>query len=309
MRRNVTALLLAGLLLALTGCQLAKPEVENGVEDRLIGLYMVYSQGYDDGFSDNPYLTEYGSETLDTGKYGSVSIPRQVLLAEYDEAARQYVFPGLEGYALFIYTGTNEDGSAYNGCCSDMADSVFAVNSSDEGERYELEGTIYFGPPAGAGPDWDTYTAGGVWHAYRVYQPPEGVPYLDGSGNSYSGGGGMSFTEAASYTATVNGETAEDTISVKVSVEAVPRLEKLAVSQFDGTNTLLQSEDLAPAEALPEISCLPETAWVLVEERFADGTVERTAYNVPGPDGEPISHPFILLDSSGLGTAAQLTIQ
>ena len=119
----------------------------------------------------------------------------------------------------------------------------------------------------------------------------------------------MSFTEAASYAATVNGETAEDTISVKVSVEAVPRLEKLAVSQFDGTNTLLQSEELAPAEALPEISCLPETAWVLVEERFADGTVERTAYNVPGPDGEPISHPFILLDSGGLGTAAQLTIQ
>ena len=305
MKRNVTALLLAGLLLALTGCQLAKPEVENGAEDRLIGLYVVHSQGYDDDFSDNPYLTEYGSETLDTGKYGSISIPRQVLV--WDEAAES--FPGLEGYSLFLLRGTFEDGGGYTTAVSNMESTVFRLTDTDQGIADELEGTVCFGPPAGAGADWDAYSAGGVWRAYRVYQAPDGTAYLDGSGNSYSGGGGMSFTEAASYAATVNGETAEDTISVKVSVEAVPRLEKLAVSQFDGTNTLLQSEELAPAEALPEISCLPETAWVLVEERFADGTVERTAYNVPGPDGEPISHPFILLDSSGLGTAAQLTIQ
>lgn len=311
MRRKLTAILLAGLLLALTGCRLARPEAESASEDRFTGVYVVYTQGYDNGFYENPNLTEYGSETLDIGEYGNVSVPRQVLLAERDEAAGRYIFPGLEGgYSLFALDVVQEDGSICHTMASNMAaDGAFELRQTDEGDYTAMSGVIYFGPPAGAGADWDDYEAGGVWHAYRVYQTPDGVPYLDGGGNTYGGGGNMEFTLEETYTTAVDGEETTESISAKVSIEAVPRLEKLVVSQFDESNALLRSDDLALGEDLPPAQCLPEAAWVLVEEHFTDGTAERTAYNVPGPGGEPISHQVILLDGDGLGAAAYLTIQ
>ena len=79
------------------------------------------------------------------------------------------------------------------------------------------------------------------------------------------------------------------------------------MSQFDDTNTLLQADELALREDMPEVACLPETAWALVEEQSADGTV-RTAYSAGADSGEePVArHTVILLDRDGLGTAAEL---
>ena len=304
MRHKLFALLLAALTALLAGCSLARPEAEN-TRDRFCGFFMTCSEdGSGRDFYDNPNLTELGAEALDTGEYGSFSIPRQVLVFDRETET----FPGLEGYALFTYRGTREDGSLYYGCVSDMGEPSFHTTATDQGNKDEIEGTVYMGPPLGA-ENWDPNDNRIVWHAYRVYQAEDGAIYLDGSGNSYGGAGGMSTTETATYTATENGETvSEDSVSVTVHIEVVPRLEELVVSQFDSGTALLRSDSLSLIGELPAVTPEKDAAWVLVEERFGDGTVERTAYNVPGKGQEPISHSIVLLDKDGAGESVFLTI-
>lgn len=77
-------------------------------------------------------------------------------------------------------------------------------------------------------------------------------------------------------------------------------------TQFDENNAILQSDDLNLQNDRPELHCLPETAWVLVEEFTSDGT-ERAVYDPP--EGEdPVSHEYVLLDEEGLGSMAYLNI-
>lgn len=190
-----------------------------------------------------------------------------------------------------------------------MAPSEEGLRTSvtDEGTENAVSGTIYYGPPLG-GEDWDEYEDQGVWTVYRVYQTPEGTPYLDGSGNSFTSGGSYTYTETETCTRQENGRTWTDSIRVTVCVQPVPRLERLLVTQFDEANAVVRSDDMALREALPEVECEAETAWVLVEEVSKDGTV-RTVYNVPEEDGDPVSHQVVLLDANGLGRTAELMIR
>lgn len=302
---------LAVLLLA--GCSLAQPEKEAEQEDRWVGVYVVPSQDGRDGFYDNPNLEEYGSDTVDTGEFGTLTFAREVLFAVKDEAGN-YTFPGLEkGYSLFVYReyGAGEPdhtGRDYAmGVASNMApgEEGNQISYTDEGVSETASGTIYYGPPIGV-TDWDAYENRGVWTAYRVFQTATGRLYLDGSGNSYSGGG-CSFTETRSYAYAENGETLkEDKVTVSVSLQTIPRLEKLVVTQFDENNGILQSDDLNLENDRQEVRCLGETAWVLVEETGPEET-KRTVYNPP--EGEdPVSHEYVLLDEEGLGHMAYLSI-
>ncbi len=304
MRHKLFALLLAGLTVLLAGCSLARPEAENS-QDRFCGFFMTCGEdGPGMGFYDNPNLTEMGAETLDAGEYGRFSVPRQVLV--FNKEAR--TFPGMEGYSLFIYRGSHADGSSYIASVSDMGEPSFHTTVTDQGNRDEIEGTVYMGPPLGA-ENWDPNDNRKVWHAYRVYQAEDGTVYLDGSGNSYGGAGGMSTTETASYTSTENGETvSEDSVSVTVHIEVVPRLEELVVSQFGDDSSLLRSDSLSLTGGLPAVTPEEDAAWLLVEERFGDGTVERAAYNVPNKDQAPIFHSVVLLDKDGAGEAVSLEI-
>lgn len=299
--KNKLAVLLLFLLL-LTGCSLAQPETENPAAERFVGFYVVPVSR--DTWDQNPALTDYGSWTADT-EYGKISIPKQILAAEKQDG--QYTFPGLEGYSLFLLTGTNADGSIYSEAVSDMAPSEegMQVHQTDGGTSNLISGVIYTGPPEGAGPDWDQYQEHTYFTAYRVYQAPNGMVYLDGSGSRFAEGG--SYFETQSHTVTENGKTSADSLEVKVTVKNTPRLEHLIVTQFDAQNTSLSSEDLALREDLPEIRCLPETAWLLVEEQSAEGTV-RTVYNKPESGEEPVYHTVVLLDDSGMGYTADLQI-
>ena len=308
-KRIRLAALAAALALVLAGCSLAQPERQEKQADRFVGVFLVCTaDGVWDALTGNPNLVEYGQEELTAEGLGSFTVPREVLIAQYDPEERTYTFPGLEGWALFTYTREDEDGS-YIASCSDMAEGNFATEVTDQGTSETMEGTIYYGPPADAGADWDPYDDFyGIWHAYQVYQAPDGTVYTDGSGNSYSGGGSMGFTREETYTSTVNGETSADTVSVTVNIELAPRIERLVVSQFGPDNTLLRSQELPLGVDLEPMTCGADAAWALVEAYNQDGTVERTAYTLPGPDGEPIYHSLVILDDQGMGTSATLEI-
>lgn len=300
----LAAALLAVLLLAdLTGGSLAQPEAG---EDRFAGLFLVYDAAGSGRhpFNDNPNLTAAGSQTLDT-EYGVFSIPRNILVGQ-KTGDGQYIFPGVDGLCLFLIHGEMDDGSPYTEVVSDMSDCENHVTHTDTETLYECSGTAYLGPPLDAGPDWDQYDLG-VLNYYRVYEAPDGTVYLDGGGNSSSGL--CTYWEDHTSSTTGGSEASSETIKVTVHVEYAPRLEKLTVSQFDGNNALLQSDELALRYDMPEVACLPETAWVLVEEQSADGTA-RSLYNAPREGGEPSAvHTVVLLDDDGFGRTAALNIR
>lgn len=302
-------LLLAGLLAMLTGCSLAQPEAGEAVGDRFAGFFLVYdaSGSGRDTFYNNPNRSVLGSETVDT-EYGKLSLPRNILVGKEGKDG-QYTFPGMEGLCLFLIHGEMADGSTYTKVISDMGVSDNSVTHTDKETGYEFSGTVYLGPPLNAGPDWDQYTNAGIMTCYRVYEAPDGTVYLDGTGNSMSGGLG-SYSEDHTVSTTEDGEmSSSETVKVTAHVEYAPRLEKLTVSQFDSGNTLLQSDDLALREDMPEVECLPETAWVLVEEQSADGTA-RTLYSAPRAGEEPsATHTVVLLDDDGFGRTAALNIR
>lgn len=291
-------------LLALTGCSLARPEAGSG-GDRFVGFYLVREEGGRD-FYQNPHLEEYGGETVRLDGYGAINIPREVLFAQKE--GEEWVFPGLEGWRLFVYRDFEEDGGTYLSMVTDLVpgEEPPQFKITDEGGVDIISGALYLGPPLGQA-DWDPYEDRSVWTTYRVYQAPDGRPYLDGSGNSFTGALG-SYQESQTYTRQENGGVVEkETVEVSISVKAVPRLEGLVVRQFDGEGGQLSAEDLTLEGELPAVTWLPEAAWALVEERSPEGVV-RTAYTLPGPGEEPVTHPVILLDSAGVGSVEDLTI-
>lgn len=291
-------------LLALTGCSLARPEAGSG-GDRFVGFYLVREESGRD-FYQNPHLEEYGGETVRLDGYGAINIPREVLFAQKE--GEEWVFPGLEGWRLFVYRGFEEDSGTYLSMVTDLApgEEPPQFKITDEGGVDIISGALYLGPPLGQA-DWDPYEDRSVWTTYRVYQAPDGRPYLDGSGNSFTGALG-SYQESQTYTRQENGGVVEkETVEVSISVKAVPRLEGLVVRQFDGEGGQLSAEDLTLEGELPAVTWLPEAAWALVEERSPEGVV-RTAYTRPGPGEEPVTHPVILLDSAGVGSVKDLTI-
>ena len=298
-------LLLVLLTLTLTGCSLARAEVSPGSGDRWVGFYVVPSQSGRDAFSNNPYLEEYGTLETETEQFGNLTFPKDVLFAVEDEA-RNYTFPGMEtGFSLF-YLDETTDADHCTRVVSNMGahENGLSIADRDEGSFITLSGTVYCGPPLGV-TDWDPYDNDTIWTFYRVYQTGDGRVYIDGDGDSTNGPMTHSMTETR--TIRKNGETMrEETLSVAAAVEAIPRLERLVVTQFNENNAVLRSEELSLQSDRTEVRCLAETAWILVEEISAEG-VERTVYNVP--DGEdPAFHDYILLDDDGYGYLACLNI-
>ena len=313
MRNKWLCLLLAAALTALTaGCSLARPEREAAQEDRWIGFYVVYNPpgSYDNIFNSNPHLTELGTESLDAGKYGSLTIPREVLPGEEDPDTGDIVFPGLEGYSLFI-RHKQEDSGYVTAIQSDMSPGEGqTVHSSDEGTAESASGVIWWGPPLDAAADFDPDASPhSIWHGYNVYETSDGQVYLDGTGNSYGGAGsGMGFSSDATYTYTENGEIRKDSISVSVSVKYTPRLTALRVVEFDGDNSVVKTTALPLTEELPLLTLEEDTAFLVVEEESADG-VKRTLYAAGDFTDGAQYHEVILLDEAGRGHGVYLTME
>lgn len=299
-------LLLAILALVLAGCSLARAEMSPEAGDRWVGFYVVPSRSGHGEFYNNPHLEEYGTVEAETDQFGVLTFTREVLFAVEDEVGN-VTFPGIEtGFSLFYLEETADDGSHCSRVISNMGanENGLHIADRDGGKSVSISGTVYCGPPLGV-TEWDPYGDGTVWYFYRVYQSEDGRVYLNGDGDSANAP--LTHTSTETRTVQTNGETVqEETLSVTAAIEAVPRLERLTVTQFSADNAALRTEELSLRDDRPEVRCLPETAWVLVEEVSGSG-VERAVYSVP--EGEdPVSHDYVLLDDNGFGRPAYLHI-
>ena len=147
----------------------------------------------------------------------------------------------------------------------------------------------------------------GIWDAYKVYQTAEGVPYLDGSGDSFSGGP-VGYTAEESWSRTVDGETEGVSVSVEVQVEEAPRLAAVTLYQYGAGGELLSVQDI-PLDGERRQAAWEEGAlWAAVEETDIWGSSARTSYDRPGPEEDPIYHAFVLLDDWGIGSTTSLML-
>ena len=304
--RTHKLLLLVLLTLTLTGCALARAEVSPGSGDRWVGFYVAPSQSGRNAFTNNPYLEEHGTLRTEAGQFGTLTFPKDVLFA-VEDGAGNYTFPGIGvGFSLFYLDETTDAGSSYVRVVSDMGahENGLSFADRDEGSIITLSGTVYCGPPLGV-TDWAPYGNDTVWTFYRVYQTGDGRVYIDGGGDSTNGPMTHSMTETRTFRK--NGETMrEETLTVTAAVETIPRLERLVVTQFDGNNAVLRSEEMSLQSDRTEVRCLAETAWILVEEISAE-SVKRTVCNIP-EDEDPVFHDYVLLDDDGYGYLAYLNI-
>ncbi len=288
MNKKILAILLSCSMLLMGGCSLAKEEVVSKEADRLVGVYLTTE--YPD--SNNEHWVEYGTFNADT-KFGEIPFPNMILPAEYDTRTREFVFPGLDGYALF--EATVQDGEdVYNTAQSDFMDGNFHVISTDFGDSFELSGTLYVGEK----------TEDTIWKANLVYQTADGMVYLDGSGNGYSGNeGGFSSKVEQTHTKTVNGKEGSTTTMVEFSIKTIEELEHLVVYQYNEAGEQIDSKELTVTGEDKDVIWASDAAWAVIEEEYAN-SVKRTVCNYPDNTKEEVTHTVVILNKHFVGEPA-----
>ena len=306
MRNRICALLLAGLLLGLSGCSLARPEGEGG--DRWLGYFVaLVDENHMVNGVDQEDWVQYGSQQLET-EYGPLTVSDRVLPAEKE--GDRYTFPGLEGARLFYVQFEDENGNRVHTVQSDLSDGQFHVTETDEGTQTDLSGTFYYGLPEGKA-DWEWWHENGtLWclELCEVWQTADGTVYLKDSGPSIGPGGGMTHTRTQEYIRTEKDGSFSDSLKVAVSFTEISRLERLTVRQYGADGGLLKSGDLPVDGSGLAVKWLPDAAWAAVEEVRA-GVVERTVYDRSDVEEQQLGHTVILLDKNGLGHTARIEFE
>ncbi len=288
MNKKFLAILLSCSMLLMSGCSLAKDEVVSKESDRLVGVYLTTE--YPD--SNNEHWVEYGTFNADT-EFGEIPFPNLILPAEYYKETKEFVFPGLDGYALFEAT-VHDGEDIYHLSQSDLLDGTVHVTSSDFGDSFELSGTLYVGET----------TEDTIWKANLVYQTADGLVYLDGSGNSYQGNeGGFSSKVEQTYTTTVNGEEGSTKTMVEFTVKTIEKLELLKVYQYDESGEQIDSKELTVTGEDKDVIWASDAAWAVIEEQYAN-SVKRTVYNHPDNKTEEVTHTVVILNKHLVGEPA-----
>lgn len=286
MNKKIFIIILA-CVLCLTGCSLAREEVVSKEADRLVGVYLTTE--YPD--SNDEHWVDYGTFTADT-EFGEIPLPKRILPAEFDPETKTFVFPGLDGYALF--EATVKDGeNVYNTSQSDFMDGNFHVTTTDFGDSFELSGTLYVGEDME-----DT-----IWKANLVYQTADGLVYLDGSGDSYSGNeGGFSSQVEQTQTITVNGKEGSTYTKAEFTVQPIGKLQKLLVHQYNAAGERIDTRELNITAEDQKVIWTTNAAWAVVEEHLPN-EVKRTAYDRPAEGEEDVTHTVVVLNEDQVGEA------
>lgn len=300
-------LVLAGVVDA-AGGKLAQPEYQGPENDTWIGYFLSWEYFPGEGeviHQDRTDWVEYGSQNLNVSGLDSVRIPREILIGQYQDG-KGFTFPGLEGYCAFLAQVEQEDGSVVL-----SGNQLMDAKTNVGDTKNSVSGTIYYGLPLGK-TEWTENGSEYIWTAYDVYQMPDGTVYLDGSGNSYGGAGGMTIKGEQTSTETINGETNSVTMSAEVRFETVSRLQEVRVKQFDASDQVIE-ETAFSADALEDetaVTLAKDTGWLVVEEHCTDGTVTRTVYDAQQITWmEELYHSLVVLDDEGMGSSCTLSLK
>lgn len=253
------------LMPALSGCQLARPDLQKEAQpDRLIGMYI--TQEYVDLFDFDRYLNDHIGR-LASGKNLAVDGAESrkyenrlyAVCQEKDSGITEYVFEGLEGIRFFAPgQAGDEDGVFAAQADEEVAD--VRLNVSDQGQ--EMEGTIYCSA--------NEYAR---FYCNPVYQTADGQVYLlSGTGISGNLTDGASFSQSLEEKRTVNenGEEMEERFYVSVSICGQDAYSRHVVAWMDAQDQKLE-ETVYSAEEVPDSITAPAGAAYLICTSYQDG--------------------------------------
>lgn len=262
MKKLSIALILA-LALVLSGCSMLREDGAPAQEDRLVGIYI--TPEYVDTFDLEAYFEDNASSLINGG--GEISSQDA---AKYSQRIYATDNGGREGHIEFPMWGIplisaryEEDGESYIGNESSdyMDQGGLHVYSSDDGERYEMSGTIYA-------------DARGHVQAYcnPVYQQADGSIYLvTGQGMSSNGMGTMTFT--LSEDSDAYGDVPAWGMSIELDITATYPTERVAVLLYGADGSLMSRTEYAPGE-VPETIAAGDAAFAVVEDYTMDDSGE-----------------------------------
>ena len=272
MRIKLLAIIVS--LILLTGCSLAQPEQQNINQDNFIGFHaVVETWDMDSGVpdengmtelpsSDRSHWTEYGADDIELDGFGSVSFPREVLFAEYDEETGHYIFRGMEGINAFCTIVDEGNSSSYSGYTQLSNSKISATNDAIT----SLEGTIYI-----ENGNEDNFIT-----LYRVFETEDGRIYLDGTGNSFGGAGGFSTSGKTEHKTYIGEEETVETFEITIHIEAIYPAAILEVMQYDKNNLPISSEVINAFDDTMTISLLPDTTFIMIVETDTQGEPHRS---------------------------------
>lgn len=258
--------LAAVLMLGLSGCQLARADLQKEAQpDRLIGMYI--TQEYVDLFDFDQYLNDHIGQlssgknlTVDGTESGKYENRLYAIYQEKDPGIGEYVFEGLEGICFFAPKQPGADDGVF-AAQTDAEVTDIHLNVSDQGE--ELEGTIYCPVSQYA-----------RFYCNPVYQTADGQVYLL-SGISISGNltDGAAFSQRLEEKRTVNenGEEREERFCVSVSIRGQDAYSCHVIAWMDAQDQKLE-ETVYAAEEVPDFVAAPAEAAYLICSSYQTGS-------------------------------------
>ena len=249
MKKRMIVLLLAVLFL-FSGCQLATEE--NGQsQDRLVGVFVTTE--HLDLFDMESYLRDNANQLLGGGDIqleGDLrQYERRIFLEETDEG---WSFPGLDGLLYMMVSDGNGGWTHYH------SEGISDVDSVQEGDSFELNGTIYL-----------NQNTGHVCFFYNpVYVTKDGAVYLlPGQGSSTDTLAGVTMTHSFSEKTEVRNGT-DSTVSktnIGMTVKGIALPEKYVVISMNEDHQELGRETRLPGEFPERIVPAEGAAYILVE--------------------------------------------
>jgi len=272
MKKAITLIILATLLLALPACQLAK-ESTTQEEYRMVGVFITTQH------LDLPSPHEGQEIPMRRGRpdFSALFQPGRIY-AQWDEEIGNFRFPDdVEGMPFFTaaspphmpnITTISHVGGAISGGHTH-------IFHGDNDMRVELEGTVYIVPGA---------AAMATIHMNPVFQTTAGDVFLT-TGNTFSGHGltteGRIFSTnmEESRTITENGKENTNSISVTLNVHSMFSPTSVVLLQMDAYNQVVAHTQFAP-EDMPKAYYLEATtAYIIIEthrdDPYATPTITR----------------------------------
>lgn len=260
-KRWILVLLALLMLVAFSGCQLAREEEagEAPEADRLIGVFITLThldlfdfEGY---LSDNLYSFSGGEIEMD----GAAGAYQGRLYATRE--GREYAFEGVEGIAYFAPRIT-DGGEHYidNSADEAISDNRLALHQGDEEEKITMEGTVFVSVSA----------MEQAYYINPVYQSADGNVYAtSGSGFLMDGmlGEGAAFAQTMEETTTVTeNETSKSvSMSIHISIESMLAPERIVLLQMDEESNIVARDVFAPGAVPEELAAHPDAAYMVLE--------------------------------------------
>ena len=271
MKRNLfAAVMTAGLLLSLTGCQLAKEESSG--QDRLVGAFITTE--YLDLMDMDAYLTDHLDEVTKGGEIlvdGDTSAYQERIYGvnqSDDPEHPDYTFPGLEGIAIYYILVDDGEDSYWTSSTAGEAQLYTAFNLNDAMDEIVVTADLYVSADGGLH----------SFYANPIYQTAEGELYLIGgtgiSGEMDDDGVQMSQTLNEINTITRQGKTTQQRFEIKLNYNAVYPIEKTVLLQLDQNNQVIRRQEFLPGQAPETLTPAEETSYLLVESCRTDSQGE-----------------------------------